>query len=292
MTSTNEPKIPENDSSATEAQSSQAEREQDVNASIEAGESTESSTSDSWPIGEHYEEVVENGTKVRRRGIFLLPNALTTAALFCGFYAVVSAMNGLYETAAMSIFFAMIFDGLDGRVARMTGTSSEFGVQYDSLSDMCSFGVAPALVSFAWASNGLGKLGWAATFIYVACAAIRLARFNTMVDTADKNYFTGLASPAAAGVVASMVWLGSATEVTPLIESISAFVTCLAGLLMVTNLKYNSFKGLDLKGRVPFAKMVGLIVIFGLILLNPPVMFLVIFGGYAISGILMHYRRR
>ena len=158
-------------------------------------------------VDEHEEEVSENGRTVRRKGIYLLPNLMTTGALFAGFYAVVAAMRGDFESAAVAIFFAMILDGLDGRIARMTNTSSKFGAEYDSLSDMVSFGVAPALVMFSWALGELGKFGWSAAFVYVACAALRLARFNTQIDTADKNYFTGLASPAAAAVVASTVWV-------------------------------------------------------------------------------------
>jgi len=236
------------------------------------------------PVDEFEEEVIEGGETVRRKGIYLLPNLLTTAAVFCGFFAVISGMQGKFEIAAISIFFAMIFDGLDGRVARLTNTSSEFGVQYDSLSDMCSFGVAPALVSFAWASDQLGKIGLAATFVYVACAAIRLARFNTMVETADKNYFTGLPSPAAAALVAGMVWLGHDVEVTTTIAIIAAAVTALSGLLMITNLKYNSFKTLDLKGRVPFSKIVLIVGAFVVIAMNPPWALLLIMAAYALSG--------
>jgi CDP-diacylglycerol--serine O-phosphatidyltransferase len=237
-----------------------------------------------FPLDEHEEEVLEDGKTVRHRGVFLLPNALTTAAVFCGYYAVISGMNAQFETAAISIFFAMIFDGLDGRVARLTNTTSEFGVQYDSLSDMCSFGIAPALVSYSWATHSLGKVGLAATFIYVACAAIRLARFNTMVGVEDKNYFTGLPSPAAAARVAGMVWFGYDVETSFGIQVAAAIVTAFAGLAMITNLKYNSFKGLDLKGRVPIRKIVLLVVIFVVVAMNPPLALLVIFAGYALSG--------
>ena len=149
-------------------------------------------------VDEHEEEFSENGRTVRRKGVYLLPNLITTGALFAGFYAVVSAMRGDFESAAVAIFAAMVLDGLDGRIARMTNTTSKFGAEYDSLSDMVSFGVAPSLVMFSWALGELGKFGWSAAFVYVACAALRLARFNTQIDTADKNYFTGLASPAAA----------------------------------------------------------------------------------------------
>ena len=152
----------------------------------------------SIPVGEHFEEVSEGGKRVKHRGIFLLPNIFTMGALFAGFYAVVAAMNGHYESAAIAIFVAMFFDGLDGRVARLTNTQSPFGAQLDSLSDMVSFGVAPALVAFSWGLGPLGRLGWALAFIYVAGAALRLARFNTEIDTADKRFFSGLASPPAA----------------------------------------------------------------------------------------------
>ncbi|HBO11299.1 MAG TPA: CDP-diacylglycerol--serine O-phosphatidyltransferase, partial [Halieaceae bacterium] len=158
-------------------------------------------------VDDHEEEVSENGRTVKRRGVYLLPNLFTTGALFCGFYAVVAALRGDFESAPIAIFFALVFDGLDGRIARLTNTASKFGGEYDSLADMVSFGVAPALVVFSWALGDLGKLGWSAAFIYVACAALRLARFNTQVDSADKNYFTGLASPAAACIMASTVWV-------------------------------------------------------------------------------------
>ena len=149
------------------------------------------------PVDEHEEEVSVNGKTERRRGIYLLPNLFTTAALFSGFYAIISGVNGNFESASIAIFVSMIFDGLDGRVARLTNTQSKFGEQYDSLADMVSFGAAPALVMFSWALSGLGKFGWACSFIYLACAALRLARFNAMIDTADKNFFntTGISSP-------------------------------------------------------------------------------------------------
>ena len=158
-------------------------------------------------VDEHEEEESVNGRTVRQRGIYLLPNLFTTGALFAGFYAIIAAMRGNYEAAPMAILVAMVFDGLDGRVARMTHTSSKFGAEYDSLSDMVSFGVAPALVVFSWALGDLGKFGWSVAFIYVACAALRLARFNTQIETADKKFFTGLASPAAACIIASLVWV-------------------------------------------------------------------------------------
>ena len=247
-------------------------------------------------VDEHEEEVSENGRTVRRKGIYLLPNLMTTGALFAGFYAVVAAMRGDFESAAVAIFFAMILDGLDGRIARMTNTSSKFGAEYDSLSDMVSFGVAPALVMFSWALGELGKFGWSAAFVYVACAALRLARFNTQIDTADKNYFTGLASPAAAAVVASTVWvchdLGWAGSDLPMeVAVLVALLTTVLGLLMMANFPYYSFKGVDFRGRVPFVAMIVLVLVFSLVTLDPPSMFLLAFLVYAASGPVMQLQR-
>lgn len=240
-------------------------------------------------IDEHEEEVSENGRTVRQRGIFLLPNLFTTGALFCGFYAVIAAMRGSFEAAAIAIFFAMFFDGLDGRVARMTNTSSKFGAEYDSLSDMVSFGVAPALVMFSWALGDLGKFGWSASFIYLACAALRLARFNAQIDTSDKNYFTGLASPAAAAIIASTVWvchdLGWVGDALPFEMAVAVgILTAVTGILMIANFRYSSFKGIDLHGRVPFFVMILVILIFGLVTLDPPRVLLAAFLLYALSG--------
>jgi len=239
------------------------------------------------PVDEHVEEVSENGEKVRRRGIYLLPNLFTTGALFSGFYAVVAAMNGHFENSAVAIFVAMIFDTFDGRVARMTNTQSAFGAEYDSLSDMVSFGVAPALVAFSWALSDLGKLGWAAAFIYVAGAALRLARFNTQVETADKRYFTGLASPSAAAVIAGMVWVWGETDVAREAAFMAAIVVATVGLLMVTNIRYHSFKGIDLHGRVPFVVMLVVVLIVGVITVDPPRVLLMTFALYSLSGPVM-----
>jgi CDP-diacylglycerol--serine O-phosphatidyltransferase len=240
-------------------------------------------------IDEHEEEVSVDGKTVRIRGIFLLPNLITTAGLFCGFYAIVASMRGDFESAAIAIFFAAIFDGLDGRVARLTNTSSKFGEEYDSLADMVSFGVAPALVMYSWGLSDLGKFGWSAAFVYVACAALRLARFNTQIDTADKNYFTGLASPAAAAVIASTVWvchdLGWVGANLPLeVSVIVSLVTAVTGILMMANFPYYSFKGIDLHGRVPFFVMLLLVLVIGLVTLDPPRIFLAAFVIYAASG--------
>ncbi len=239
------------------------------------------------PVDEHIEEVHEDGKKVIRKGIYLLPNLFTTAALFSGFYAIMSAMHGNFEFAALAIFAAMIFDGLDGRVARMTNTTSEFGVQYDSLSDMVSFGVAPALVMYSWALVDLGKFGAGAAFVYLAGAALRLARFNTQVGEVDSRYFIGLASPAAAAVIAGIVWAGFDVEMSGRPSVIAGVITALMGLLMVSNVKYSSFKQLDFKGRVPFVMMLAVVLVFGVVSIDPPRILLVIFGLYALSGLVL-----
>ena len=239
------------------------------------------------PVDEHVEEVSEGGRTVRHRGIYLLPNLFTTAALFCGFYAIISAVHQNFEGAAIAIFWAMIFDGLDGRVARMTNTTSEFGVQYDSLSDMVSFGVAPALVMYFWALADLGKFGLGVAFVYTAGAALRLARFNTQVGEVDGRYFIGLASPAAAAVVAGIVWVGFDVEMAGRPSVVAGAVTALMGLLMVSNVKYSSFKEVDFKGRVPFAAMLAVVLVFAVIASSPSKVLLGLFGFYALSGLLV-----
>ena len=247
-------------------------------------------------VDEHEEEVSENGRTVRRQGVYLLPNLFTTGALFSGFYAIIAAMRGDFEPAAIAIFFAMAFDTLDGRVARLTNTSSKFGADYDSLSDMVSFGLAPALVVFSWGLGELGKVGWSAAFIYVACAALRLARFNTQIDTADKNYFTGLASPSAAAIVASTVWvchdLGLVGNEIPVeLSVVVAVLTAVVGILMIVNFPYYSFKGIDFRKRVPFVVIFLVVLVFGLVTVDPPTVFLVAFLGYAVSGPVMALRK-
>lgn len=230
----------------------------------------------------------------RRRGIYLLPNLFTTGCLFAGFYAIVAAMNGRYEPAAIAIFVAMVMDSLDGRVARLTNTQSDFGAQYDSLADMVSFGLAPGLIIYTWALSGMGKLGWLASFVYTACAALRLARFNTQVGTADKRFFQGLPSPAAAGVVVGMMWVGSDFEWDVAYLRIPAFmITVAIGLAMVSTIRYHSFKDLDLRGKVPFVAILIMVLIYVLVGSDPP---RVLFSGfllYAISGPLLtlKYRR-
>lgn len=240
-------------------------------------------------VDEHEEEVSEGGETVRRRGIYLLPNLFTTAALFAGFYAIIAGMRGDYEAASIAIFFAMFLDGLDGRVARLTNTASKFGAEYDSLSDMVSFGVAPALVVYSWGLADLGKIGWSVAFIYVACAALRLARFNTQIEVADKAWFTGLASPAAAAVIAGTVWvcndIGWSGAGLPFeVSVVAALLTALIGILMIANLPYYSFKTVDQRGRVPFAAVILVVLIFGMVTIDPPRVLLGAFLLYAISG--------
>ena len=241
------------------------------------------------PVDEHEEEVSVDGRKERHRGVYLLPNLFTTGALFSGFYAIVAGMHAKFEIAAIAIFVAMIFDGLDGRVARLTNTQSKFGAEYDSLSDMVSFGVAPALVMFSWGLNDLGKFGWAVAFIYVACAALRLARFNTQIETADKNYFSGLASPAAAAVVAGMVWVCAGegwvgAQLSIGLSLLAGLLTASAGFLMISSIKYNSFKGLNLRGRVPFVVLLLVVVGFGVFMVGQERALLLGFLCYALSG--------
>ncbi|BBL75822.1 CDP-diacylglycerol--serine O-phosphatidyltransferase [Methylomagnum ishizawai] len=220
-----------------------------------------------------------------RRGVYLLPNLFTTAALFAGFYAITAAFNHRFETAAIAIFIAMVLDGLDGRVARLTNTQSAFGAEYDSMADMVSFGAAPALAMYVWSLAGLGKFGWVAAFVHAAGAALRLARFNTQVATADKRYFQGLPSPSAAAILAGFLWFSESHGVQA--ESVSYIAAGLAlatGLLMVSNFRYYSFKDFDLRGRVPFLWAILIMLVFALVFTNPPLMLFVIFGGYAVSG--------
>ncbi|AHI29329.1 CDP-diacylglycerol--serine O-phosphatidyltransferase [Marinobacter similis] len=256
----------------TDAQhvSSEQKHEQVSEYEVEAGEVVE-------------EELVE-GAPVRRKGIYLLPNALTTASLFSGFYAIVSAANGMFDNAAIAIFVSMILDGLDGRVARMTNTQSKFGEEYDSLADMVAFGVAPGLVAFFWSLNGLGKVGWAITFIYVAGAALRLARFNTQIGSVDKKFFVGLASPAAAACVAGLVWCFHEFEPSSWLTLLTIIVVGGTGVMMVSNILYRSFKDLDMRGRVPFAAILLVVLIFVVIALDPATVLFTGFLLYALSG--------
>ncbi|MDF1588033.1 MAG: CDP-diacylglycerol--serine O-phosphatidyltransferase [Gammaproteobacteria bacterium] len=219
------------------------------------------------------------------RGIYLLPNLFTTAGLFAGFYAIVAGIRGEFEVAAAAIFIAMIMDGLDGRIARMTNTQSAFGAEYDSLADMVSFGLAPALVIFQWSLFDMGKFGWMVAFIYAACAALRLARFNTQIGIIDKRFFQGLPSPAAAATLAGWVWVGANNDFDPsTMAIISLPLTLACGLLMVSTVRYHSFKELDLKGKVPFIVMLVLVLIFALVAIDPPIVLFTIFAVYALSG--------
>ena len=220
-----------------------------------------------------------------RRGIYILPNLFTTAALFAGFYAIVQAMNNRYESAAIAIFVALVFDCLDGRVARLTNTQSEFGAEYDSLSDMVSFGAAPALVIYEWALRDLGKIGWVVAFIYCAGTALRLARFNTNLAVVDKRFFQGLPCPAGAALVASFVWLSIDNTLTPQQMSIYAgLLTVFAGLTMVSNIPYWSGKDINLRKSVPFFVVMALVLVFALVSSYPPGILFALFLAYACSG--------
>lgn len=240
------------------------------------------------------EDLIDDKTLPHKRGkgIYLLPNLFTTAALFSGFYAVLAAMNGQFEKAAVAIFIAMILDGLDGRVARMTHTQTAFGAEFDSLSDMVAFGLAPSLVMYEWALSSLGKPGWLAAFIYTAAAALRLARFNSQLDTADKKYFIGLPSPSAAAILAGAVWVAVDNGIAGADVSILAgIITGLSGILMVSNVRYNSFKEIDFKGKVPFYSIVGIMLAFAVVLVEPPIILFGIIVIYALSGPVSCLRR-
>jgi CDP-diacylglycerol--serine O-phosphatidyltransferase len=221
----------------------------------------------------------------RRRGVYLLPNLITTGALFAGFYAIVAGMNGQLIAAALAIFTAFALDTADGRVARRTHTESQFGAEYDSLSDMVAFGVAPALVAFSWGlGSELGRVGWVVTFIYMACAALRLARFNVKSESSS---FLGLASPSAAAIIACSVWVWSdtfGTEPDMLAAAFMAVITFVVSLLMVSNFEYYSPKALNVKGRVPFITLVLVAFVFAVLLADPPRVLLVLFSIYALSG--------
>jgi CDP-diacylglycerol--serine O-phosphatidyltransferase len=234
----------------------------------------------------------ENNLQKSRRGIYLLPNMITTAGMFSGFYAIVAAMDGRFEAAAVAIFIAMVLDGLDGRVARLTKTQSDFGVQYDSLSDMVCFGLAPALVVYEWSlismvSFGWAKLGWLAAFIYAASAALRLARFNSQVATAEKAYFRGLPSPSAAGVLAGLVWAATDIGLTGEDVLYVAFVLTISmGLLMVSNIRYYSFKEFNFKNRVPFVAILIVVLLYAFASIDPPKVLFLGFLIYAIFGVI------
>lgn len=234
----------------------------------------------------------EDSGPARGRGIYLLPNLLTTGGLFAGFYAILAAASGNFENACIAVFIAALFDGLDGRVARLTGTTSEFGVQYDSLADLVSFGMAPSLVMYHWALVGfradgpvLAKLGWAVAFLYAACAALRLARFNTQVGSTDKRWFIGLASPAAAGLMMSFVWAMNSFGFSGQgLRWMALAVTATAGLLMVSQIRYFSFKGFPKGERVPFFVMLLIVLAFAALFIAQAKGLLAIALVYALSG--------
>lgn len=223
-----------------------------------------------------------------RRGIYILPNLFTTASLFAAFYSIVASQHANYEIAAIAIFVGMIADGLDGRIARMTNTQTAFGAEYDSLSDMVTFGVAPALLYYSWSLHHFGKLGWLISFIYTAAVALRLARFNTQIDTADKRYFQGLSCTMAGAFMASFVWLCSYNDVdvskNNTVLVVTAIITTLISILMVSNIRYNSFKDLGLKGKVPFLYVLLLVVLFVAIAANPPAVLFCASFVYVLSG--------
>lgn len=225
---------------------------------------------------------------VRHKGVYLLPNLFTSAALFAGFYAIVAAMNGDFVAAALGIIAAGILDGMDGGVARMTNTQSKFGAEYDSLSDCVSFGVAPGLVAYAYGLHGLGKIGWACAFIYVACGALRLARFNVQAETTDKRFFVGLPSPSAAGFMAALVWYGASNDIAGQdMAWIVAVVTAGLGILMMSNVRYHSFKGFNI-GRVPFRVLLGVVVVIAIIIINPPLVLLTVGVVYVAVGLVLN----
>jgi CDP-diacylglycerol--serine O-phosphatidyltransferase len=229
----------------------------------------------------------DSQTIQRTRGIYLVPNLFTTGGLFAGFYAIVAAMKGSFELAAVAIFIAMIMDTLDGRIARFTKTQTAFGAEYDSLADMVAFGVAPALVVYSWALHALGKVGWLVAFIYTASVALRLARFNTQLKNIDKRYFQGLACPAGAGIVAAMVWCLDVDITNRWIGAAIAILVVAIAILMVSNIRYRSFKEFDISNRVRFVGLLALIVIFVLISIDPPCVLLVLFMSYGLSGPIM-----
>ncbi|MNR97523.1 CDP-alcohol phosphatidyltransferase [compost metagenome] len=229
---------------------------------------------------------------LRRRGIYLLPNAFTTAGLFCGFYAIVMAMSQKFDYAAIAIFAAMVLDAVDGRVARLTNTQSEFGAQYDSLADMVSFGAAPALVVYVWALQDMGKLGWLAAFVYCAGGALRLARFNTNIGVVDKRYFQGLPSPAAAALVAGFIWLMQDLGFAgPDLSWIAWGITLYAGLTMVTNVPFYSFKDINFRKSVPFIGIFLIVLAFVAVSSDPPKVLFGLFVLYGLSGYCVYFWR-
>ena len=245
------------------------------------------------PVIDDLDDESAEPPRKRRKGIYILPNLFTLGALFGGFYAVVMAMNGRFENAAIGIFCAAVLDSLDGRVARMTNTQSAFGEQMDSLSDMVSFGAAPALIAYMWALKGLGKAGWIAAFVYCACAALRLARFNTNIGIVDKRYFQGLPSPAAAALVIGFIWVmddagfKGVSQIDWLAWLALGF-TLYAGLTMVTNVPFYSFKDVSFKRTVPFIVIVLIALGIALINVHPPMVLFALFVVYGLSGYVVY----
>ena len=245
---------------------------------------------------DHEEVVSEDGKKVTRRGIYLLPNLLTTASLFSGFFSIVSAIDGNFIASGMALFAAQMLDGRDGRVARLTNSQRLFGAQYDSLCDVISFGLAPAIIVFLWGLDSMGQTGWVFSFFYVAAAALRLARFNTFIGSED-TYFKGLPSPVASGMVVYFVWAMSSygiqgEEVGSLLAILTAVLTGCVSLLMVVNVPYYSFKEIELKKRVPFFSMLFVVFIFALISIDPPIVLVSCAFAYIISGPLLWAMKR
>ncbi len=226
--------------------------------------------------------------KLRHKGIYLLPNLFTVSALFAGFYAIVAATKGHFDTAAIAIFVSMVLDGIDGRVARLTHTQSEFGAQMDSLSDMVCFGITPALVLYTWSLSVLGKPGWLAAFFYAVCTALRLARFNSQAQSDNKRYFQGLATPAAAGLVASAIWVSVKYSIPGADVALPVMIMAIVlGLLKVSTARYRSFKDIDLRNKVPFIFILFIVLVLVLISFAPPDTLLFVFSVYVISGPIM-----
>lgn len=220
-----------------------------------------------------------------RSGIYLLPNLLTTVSLFAAFYSIVASMKGNYETAVVAIFSGMIADGLDGRIARLTNTQSAFGAEYDSLSDMVTFGVAPSLLAYSCFIQQFGKIGWLIAFIYTASVALRLARFNTQLETADKHYFQGLACPAGAAIISSYTWVCYSQDFHhTFFALIAASLILITAMLMVSNIRYYNFKHVDFKGKIPFLYLLFMVILFSAIAANPSIVLLIGFLSYALSG--------
>ena len=235
--------------------------------------------------------MVENQQK--KRGIYLFPNLITTAGLFAGFYAIVAAFKADFESSAIALFVAVVMDSLDGRVARLTGTQSSFGAQYDSLSDMVCFGMTPALVVYSWGLQYLGKIGWLVAFMYVAATGLRLARFNLNVDDLDKRFFIGLPCTSAAAVVAGMIWVATDFAIPGRqIRFLIAFVIISLSLLMVSNLRYHSFKEIDLKGNVSFITIFLVVFIYALVAWNPAGILFGVFFFYALSGLVLFFKNK